>query len=64
MGRLNRQRAILMEPREDKVKLPSDLSGITTITYRYEPGDNAAALMGAACNSLRDHITKLGPFNG
>lgn len=27
MGRLNRQRAILMEPREDKVKLPSDLTG-------------------------------------
>lgn len=64
MGRLNRQRAILMEPRDEKVKLPSDLAGITTIPYRYLPGDDAAALMGPACNELRDHIYRLGPFNG
>ncbi|MBZ9897636.1 nucleotide-binding protein [Mesorhizobium sp. BR1-1-6] len=64
MGRLNRQRAILMEPREEKVKLPSDLAGVTTIPYRYVPGDDAAALMGPACNDLRDHINRLGPFNG
>ena len=64
MGRLNRQRAILMEPRDEKVKLPSDLAGITTIPYRFIPGDDAAAHMGPACNSLRDHINKLGPHNG
>ncbi|MDG4887820.1 MULTISPECIES: TIR domain-containing protein [unclassified Mesorhizobium] len=64
MGRLNRQRAILMEPREEKVKLPSDLAGVTTIPYRYVPGEDAAALMGPACNELRDHINRLGPFNG
>jgi predicted nucleotide-binding protein len=64
MGRLNRQRAILMEPREEKVKLPSDLAGITTIPYRFEPGQDAAAHMGPACNALRDHIKALGPFNG
>ena len=64
MGRLNRQRAILMEPREEKVKLPSDLAGITTIPYRYIPGENATALMGPACNELRSHIKRLGPFNG
>lgn len=64
MGRLNRQRAVLMEPREEKVKLPSDLAGVTTIPYRYVPGEDAAALMGPACNQLRDHINRLGPFNG
>lgn len=64
MGRLGRARAILMEPREEKVKLPSDLSGITTITYRFEPGANAAALLAPACNALRDHILMLGPNNG
>jgi len=64
MGRLNRQRAILMEPREERVKLPSDLAGITTIPYRYVGGDDAAAIMGPACNALRDHINRLGPFNG
>ncbi|ENY80419.1 TIR domain-containing protein [Sphingopyxis sp. MC1] len=64
MGRLGRKRAILMEPREDKIKLPSDLSGITTIPYTYEPGKDAAALMAPACNILRDHINEWGPFNG
>lgn len=56
MGRLGRKRAILMEPRDDKVRLPSDMSGITTIPYRYEKGANATALMQPACNRLREHV--------
>ncbi|MCI9865247.1 nucleotide-binding protein [Rhizobium skierniewicense] len=64
MGRLGRQRAILMEPREEKVKLPSDLSGITTIPYRFESGRDAASLIAPACDKLRQHILELGPFNG
>jgi predicted nucleotide-binding protein len=64
MGRLGKKRAILMEPREEKVKLPSDLTGITTIPYRFERGADATALMAPACNKLRDHILELGPNNG
>jgi predicted nucleotide-binding protein len=64
MGRLGRARAILMEPREEKVKLPSDLAGITTITYNYQKGGDSAALLAPACNRLRDHIKALGPNNG
>ena len=64
MGRLGRARAILMEPREEKIKLPSDLSGITTITYSYATGTDAVALLAPACNRLRDHINALGPNNG
>ncbi|TBD50281.1 TIR domain-containing protein [Rhizobium ruizarguesonis] len=64
MGKLGRQRAILMEPREEKVKLPSDLSGITTIPYRFESGKDAASLIAPACDRLRRHILDLGPFNG
>jgi len=64
LGRLGRARAILMEPREEKVKLPSDLSGVTTIIYNFKPGAEAAALIGPACNKLRDHILSLGPNNG
>lgn len=63
MGRLGKSRAILMEPRAEGVKLPSDLAGITTIPYRYQPGSDAAALIGAACNQLREHILSLGPNN-
>lgn len=64
MGRLGKDRAILMEPRGKDVKLPSDLAGITTIAYKFEKGGENAALMGPACNKLRDHINALGPANG
>ncbi len=64
MGRLGRARAILMEPREVTLKLPSDLAGLTTISYRFEVGRDTAALLAPACNDLRDHITRLGPNNG
>ncbi len=64
MGRLGLKRAILMEPRDDKVKLPSDLAGVTTIAYRYAPGPDALALMGPACTQLREHILEWGPNNG
>lgn len=63
MGKLGKSRAILMEPRDEGVKLPSDLAGITTITYRYEAGGDAAARMAPACNKLRKHILALGPNN-
>jgi predicted nucleotide-binding protein len=59
MGRLGRSRAILMEPRGTRVKLPSDLAGVTTIRYRIEPKDMAVG-MARACNELRDHIMLLG----
>ena len=63
MGRLGKHRAILMEPRDEGVKLPSDLAGITTISDRHVPGRDAAALMAPACHALREHIVGLGPNN-
>ncbi|ABR91553.1 Uncharacterized conserved protein [Janthinobacterium sp. Marseille] len=63
MGRLGRQRAILMEPRGEKVKLPSDLAGVTTVPYRYEKGSDTSALMAPASNALRKHILALGANN-
>lgn len=62
MGRLGRRRAILMEPRAEKLKLPSDLAGVTTIGYKFTPGGDAGASIAPACNALRDHINSLGPF--
>ncbi|WP_250514404.1 TIR domain-containing protein [Caballeronia sp. INDeC2] len=62
MGRLGRERAILMEPRGEEVSLPTDLSGITTIPYKYADGKGLAAAMGPACNRLRSLINELGVF--
>lgn len=56
MGRLGRERAILMEPKGEKVKLPSDLTGITTIGYKHEPGKNEEAIIGPAIQKIRKII--------
>lgn len=62
MGRLGTDRAILLEPRNNKVKLPSDLAGVTTITYRFDKNNpDRAALLAPACNALRDYIVQKGP---
>jgi predicted nucleotide-binding protein len=60
MGRLGRARAILMEPRDEKVKLPSDMAGVTTIPYRFDLENDAEASIAPACNKLRKHILELG----
>lgn len=62
IGRLGRKRSFLVEPRGEEVKLPSDLSGITSVTYKYDAKDLAAA-MGPACNQIREIINDLGPNN-
>lgn len=63
MGRLGAERAILMEPRDAGVKLPSDLLGITTVPYIFEKGPDSVAKMAPACNALREHIIAHGPNN-
>lgn len=62
IGRIGRHRSFLVEPRGEEAKLPSDLSGITSITYKYDRNDLAAAL-GPACNRIRSIINELGPNN-
>lgn len=62
LGRLGRHRAILMEPVDQAVKKPSDMSGVTTVRYRYEKrSTDAVALIAPACNILRTHFNQHGP---
>lgn len=62
MGRLGRERAILLEPRNNKVRLPSDLAGVTTVTYRFDKVNrDRAAQIAPACNELRNYIREKGP---
>src|SRR6185437_13160709 len=62
IGRIGRQRSFLVEPRGEEVKLPSDFSGITALSYKFDP-ENLAAAMGPACNRMRTIINDLGPNN-
>jgi CRP/FNR family cyclic AMP-dependent transcriptional regulator len=61
IGRLGRRRSFLLEPRGEEVKLPSDLTGITTMSYRPVSGKDLAPALGPACNRMREIINDLGP---
>jgi len=63
IGRLGRHRSLLLEPRGDAVKLPSDLTGLTTIPYRAAPGKGLAAALAPACQRIREIVSDLGPNN-
>ena len=63
IGRLGRKRTLLLEPRGEKVKLPTDLSGLMTIGYQYGELKDLPSLLGPACNQMRKIINDLGPRN-
>jgi CRP/FNR family cyclic AMP-dependent transcriptional regulator len=63
IGRLGRKRAFLVEPRGEEVKLPSDLSGITAVTYNAAASSELGPAVGPACNRMRTIIHDLGPNN-
>jgi CRP/FNR family cyclic AMP-dependent transcriptional regulator len=63
IGRLGRLRTFLLEPRQTDVKLPSDLSGITTIPYESGTEAQLLALLGPPCNRLRRLFNEIGPNN-
>lgn len=61
VGRLGRNRSFLVEPRGEEVRLPSDLTGITTIGYSNQSSLHLSSRLGPACNQMRDIFNDLGP---
>src|SRR5262245_18367231 len=59
IGRVGRDRAYYLFDREIKVKLPSDLAGITGASYTR--GRDWRAVLGPACNQIRRRLHELGP---
>jgi hypothetical protein len=61
MGRLGRARTFMLHQAGAMVKIPSDLSGVTTASYAWprEDGSHLSAV-GAACDSIRKAIRDLG----
>ncbi|RCS54001.1 methyltransferase domain-containing protein [Bremerella cremea] len=58
-GVLGRERTFMLCERGDKVKIPSDLAGVTPITFEKDE-DNLTASLGAACHQLIKAIKKHG----
>ena len=60
MGRLGRRRTMLVQPRKPDVKLPSDLTGLTTIAYPPGKPEDLTARLGPACHEIRKVVQKFG----
>lgn len=63
MGALLRERTFYVTPRRAKIKIPSDLLGLTPLTYKKpgNPSDLRSAL-GPVCSKIRERIQQLGPL--
>jgi CRP/FNR family cyclic AMP-dependent transcriptional regulator len=65
MGQLGRQRTFMVVPRGLKLKIPSDLLGLTPLSYSppTDPNDARlwAAALGPVCTQLKTAIDDLGP---
>jgi CRP/FNR family transcriptional regulator, cyclic AMP receptor protein len=60
MGTLGRERTIVMEPKDQHIKLASDLRGITTLAYRNGSDDRLHDLLSPACLEIRKHVARFG----
>jgi CRP/FNR family transcriptional regulator, cyclic AMP receptor protein len=58
---VGRHRCFLVNPRGVDLKIPSDLIGVTPLTYEAGAGDDVSALLGPICTRLRRVIRELGP---
>jgi hypothetical protein len=61
MGSLGRDRTILLAQETDDLKLPSDLAGLISATFRPSDDGNHGGALGAACDRIRDHLAAKGP---
>ena len=61
MGRLGRSRTFILYQADARLKIPTDLSGVTMATYEWPRRDgNHRAAVGSACDSIREVIRALG----
>jgi predicted nucleotide-binding protein len=60
MGHLSRHRAVLLHPRVKDLKLPSDLQGLTLISYENNKTEDLSARLTPACHEIRKLIQSLG----
>lgn len=60
MGVLDRPRVFLIREQDADVKIPSDLLGITQVTYVLKKGGNLTTALGPVCTELRKAIATQG----
>lgn len=60
-GILGRKRTFAVYDRKSKMRIPSDLAGITLADYQLHKNGNIIASLGAASTKIESEILKLGP---
>jgi CRP/FNR family transcriptional regulator, cyclic AMP receptor protein len=60
MGKLDPKRVFLIKEHSADVKIPSDLLGITPVTYVMKSSGNIEVAIGPVCTELRKVISELG----
>jgi hypothetical protein len=60
LGRLGRSRTLVVHERDVDLKFPSDLDGITKLSYRKR--ERLPAAVSPACTDIRRRIQELGPL--
>jgi predicted nucleotide-binding protein len=60
MGKLKRHRSILVHPSKEKLKLPSDLQGLTLLSYQPGPDDELTARLGPVCLDIKKIVKQYG----
>ena len=60
-GAIGRQRSFFVRNRNDVVKMPSDLSGVTGLTCSTSDSDTGRWDVAEACRIMRSRISELGP---
>ena len=61
MGALGRFRTFLVYPNGINVKVPTDLEGLTALTYESGPKGELASSIAPACHQLRKQVLAVGP---
>lgn len=60
MGALGPERVFIVHSREQRPELPSDLAGITALTYAPHSDGNLHSALGASCTAMRQAMLRLG----
>lgn len=60
MGKLERNRTFILKETKSDVKIPSDLLGITELTYIVKKGGNLTTALSPVCTEIRKKIKELG----
>lgn len=60
MGRLDRDRCYIVKEHSSDIKIPSDLLGVTPITYICKPGADLTTAISTVCTEVETVVARLG----